>query len=53
MSCLVKKIKTFFSSFPTTYTSELERYIIKHQPQNVADVEKLMFEFTLKKGNVV
>jgi hypothetical protein len=51
MSCIIKKFKTLFNSFPNTYTSDLEKFIVSHHPQNVADIEKLMFEYNLKKGN--
>jgi hypothetical protein len=49
MNWLVMKIKNFFTTFSYSYTSELERYINKHQPQNTADIERLMFEYTRKK----
>jgi hypothetical protein len=51
MSCIMKKIKTLFINFPNTYTSDLEKFIVSHHPQNVADVEKLMFEYNLRKAN--
>lgn len=51
MSCIIKKFKTLFNNFPNTYTSDLEKFIVSHHPQNVADIEKLMFEYNLKKGN--
>lgn len=51
MSCLIKKLKSLFTNFPNTYTSDLEKFIVSHHPQNIADIEKLMFEYNLRKGN--
>ena len=37
-------------SKPWSYNSQLENYIMKHNPQNVCDVEKLTRRFESKKG---
>lgn len=41
------KIKNFLSYIfqESTYSSELERYIVAHAPKSVYDVEKLTQEF--------
>jgi len=43
----VKSLADQFSK-PQTYGSALEYYIVKHQPQNAADVDRLMREFENK-----
>jgi len=35
---------------PWGYNSQLEQYIVEHNPQNVCDVEKLTRQFESKKG---
>lgn len=48
-SCLINKVKTSFDkNFVYSYGKELDRYITAHNPQNNADVERLMFEYTNK-----
>jgi uncharacterized protein YneF (UPF0154 family) len=33
---------------PTTYGSDLERYIISKRPQNAGDIDRLTFEYNQK-----
>ena len=44
----VKSLAEQFSK-PQTYGSELETYIVSHNPQNAADVDRLMREFENRK----
>jgi hypothetical protein len=48
----VKSLAEQFSK-PQTYGSELEQYIINHNPQNPADVDRLMREFDRRKDCVL
>lgn len=43
---MFKFLKELFK--PSTYQSELERYIVAHNPQSTYDVEKLTQEFDKK-----
>jgi hypothetical protein len=43
-------IDLFSINKPYGYRSQLERYITKHNPQNVCDVERLTRQFESKKG---
>lgn len=48
-SCVVGKVKSILDKhFVYSYGKELDRYIISHNPQNNADVERLMFEYSNK-----
>lgn len=42
---ILKKIEGYFSKFARSYSSELEKYIVSHNPQTEADVERLTAEF--------
>lgn len=43
-------IALFGINKPWGYNSQLEQYIVEHNPQNVCDVEKLTRQFESKKG---
>jgi hypothetical protein len=47
ITSIVGWAKSLFEAFakPQTYGSALEAYIISHDPQNAADVDRLMREF--------
>jgi len=45
----IKKLAEDFSK-PTTYGTELEKYITSNNPQSTADVEMLMRQFNQQKG---
>ena len=42
---ILKKIEVFFSKFSDSYSSKLEEYIVSHNPQNEADIERLTMEY--------
>ena len=42
---ILNKIERFFRKFADSYSSKLEEYIVSHDPQNEADVERLTIEF--------
>lgn len=42
---ILRKIEEFFSKFANSYSSKLEEYIVSHNPQTEADVERLTIEF--------
>jgi len=42
---ILNKLERFFSKFKDSYSSRLEEYIISHNPQTEADVERLTIEF--------
>jgi hypothetical protein len=46
-------IKSWFK--PTTYSSELESYIINHNPQNGGDIERLtrQYDTQLSQGRIL
>jgi hypothetical protein len=44
----VKSLAEQFSK-PQTYGSELEQYIVSHEPQNAGDVDRLIREFDRRK----
>ena len=46
----VKSLAEQFSK-PQTYGSALEQYIVSHQPQNPADVDRLMRDFEHRQGH--
>ena len=45
LSTLIGAIIGFLKKLQYSYGSDMERYILQHNPQNAADVEKLTFEF--------
>lgn len=47
---LANFLKRWFK--PTTYSSELERYIINHNPQNGGDIERLtrQYDYYISQG---
>ena len=48
-SCILTKVKSVLDNhFVYSYGKELDRYIISNNPQNNADVERLMFEYANK-----
>lgn len=42
---MFKKIKQWFASWADNYGSELEQYIIRKQPTNVAEIELLVRDY--------
>ena len=45
----VKSLAEQFSK-PQTYGSALQQYIVSHEPQNSADVDRLIREFDQRRG---
>lgn len=41
----LNKLERFFSKFADSYSTRLEEYIVSHNPQTEADVERLTIEF--------
>lgn len=50
---LLSFIKNWFK--PTTYSSDLESYIINHNPQNGGDIERLtrQYDTQLSQGRIL
>lgn len=44
----LKKIEEYLSKFSNRYSSELEKYIVSHNPQSEADIERLTVEYHKK-----
>ena len=42
---ILEKIEKCFSNFSESYSRRLEEYIVSHNPQNEADIERLIIEF--------
>lgn len=46
MTQIIELIKSWFT--PTTYQSELEQFIVSHNPQNTAHIEALEREYSYR-----
>lgn len=56
ITAIVGWVKSLLQAYqrPQTYGSELEAYIVSHQPQSAADVDRLTREFDQKnRGSLV
>jgi hypothetical protein len=45
-TCIIHKIMDFFQP---DYTSDLEKYIESRKPTDAVDLERIMFEYSLKR----